>query len=63
MRKQGTITTTNDFAVRGMVAASTPGVEAYINAQNPAGNGTLLISATSGFSNWTGGGGQPPLFP
>ena len=51
LRKQGTTTTTNDFAVNGMVATSSPGVEAYVNGLNPAGNGTLLISATSGFSN------------
>ncbi|HMF08908.1 MAG TPA: hypothetical protein VKJ00_07205, partial [Thermoanaerobaculia bacterium] len=51
LRKQGTVTTTNDFGVNGMVATSSPGVEAYINGLNPAGSGTILISATSGFSN------------
>ena len=51
LRKQGTATTTNDFAVNGMAATSTPGVETYVNGLNPAGGGTLLISATSGFSN------------
>ena len=34
-----------------MAATATPGVETYVNGLNPAGNGTLLISATSGFSN------------
>jgi hypothetical protein len=34
-----------------MAATSSPGVEAFVDGQNPAGGGTLLISATSGFSN------------
>ena len=51
LRKQGTVTTTNAFAVNGMVATATPGVETYVNTNNPTGGGTLLISATSGFSN------------
>jgi large repetitive protein len=51
LRKQGTVSTTNDFGVEGMVATASPGVEAFVDGQNPAGNGTLLISATSGFSN------------
>jgi hypothetical protein len=34
-----------------MSATSSPGVESYVNGLNPAGNGTLLLSATSGFSN------------
>ncbi len=51
LRKQGTVPTTNAFGVNGMAATATPGVEAYVNAANPAGNGTLLISATSGFTN------------
>jgi hypothetical protein len=51
LRKQGTSTTVNAFGVKGMAATSTPGVEAFVNGLNPAGNGTLLISATSGFSN------------
>ncbi len=51
LRKQGTVTTTNAFGVNGMAATSTPGVETYVNGLNPAGGGTLLISATSGFSN------------
>ncbi|MEO8054398.1 MAG: hypothetical protein ABI768_04555, partial [Acidobacteriota bacterium] len=51
LRKQGTVSTTNDFGVNGMGATSTPGVEAYVDGLNPGGNGTLLISATSGFSN------------
>lgn len=51
LRKQGTVTTTNDFSVNGMAATATPGVESYVNGLNPAGGSTLLISATSGFSN------------
>jgi hypothetical protein len=51
LRKQGTVSTTNAFGVNGMAATATPGVESYVNGLNPAGNGTLLISATSGFSN------------
>jgi len=34
-----------------MAATSSPGVETYINGLNPAGGGTTLLSATSGFSN------------
>src|SRR6185312_7166306 len=51
LRKQGTVTATNTFGVNGMAATSTPGVETYVNGLNPAGNGTLLISGTSGFAN------------
>ncbi|WP_460709872.1 Ig-like domain-containing protein [Nocardioides dilutus] len=51
LRKQGTVAGTNDFGIEGMGATATPGVEAYVNGLNPAANGTLLISATSGFSN------------
>lgn len=51
LRKQGAVTTTHDFGVHNMVATATPAVEAHVAGQNPAGNGVLLISATSGFSN------------
>ncbi|HSS77020.1 MAG TPA: cadherin domain-containing protein, partial [Thermoanaerobaculia bacterium] len=51
LRKQGTAPATNAFGINGMAATSTPGVETYVNGLNPAGNGTLLLSATSGFSN------------
>ncbi|HEV2882779.1 MAG TPA: Calx-beta domain-containing protein [Pyrinomonadaceae bacterium] len=51
LRKQGTSTTVNAFGIEGNPATASPGVEAYVNAQNPAGGGTLLISATSGFSS------------
>jgi hypothetical protein len=51
LRKQGTSSTVHAFGVNGMGATSTPGVETYVNGLNPAGNSTLLISATSGFSN------------
>jgi hypothetical protein len=50
LRKQGTVSTTNTFGVNGMAATSSPGVEAFVNGLNPAGGGTLLISATSGFT-------------
>ncbi|MBV8859879.1 MAG: HYR domain-containing protein [Acidobacteria bacterium] len=51
LRKQNTSATINDFGIEGMAATSSPGVEAYVNAQNPAGGGTTLLSSTSGFSN------------
>jgi large repetitive protein len=51
LRKQGTVPTTNDFSIVGMAATSSPGVEAYVDGLNPAGGGTLLISATSGFTS------------
>jgi VCBS repeat-containing protein len=51
LRKQGTSSTVHAFGINGMAATSTPGVEAYVDGLNPAGGGTLLISATSGFSN------------
>ena len=51
LRKQGTTSTINDFGIEGMAATSSPGVESYVNGLNPAGGGTLLLSATSGFSN------------
>jgi hypothetical protein len=51
LRKQGTSTTVNAFGVEGMAATATPGVESFVAGLNPAGNGVLLISATSGFTN------------
>ncbi len=51
LRKQGTLPGTNAFGVNGMAATSSPGVEAYVNGLNPAGGGTVLLSATSGFTN------------
>jgi uncharacterized repeat protein (TIGR01451 family) len=61
LRKQGTSTTTNAFGVVGMAATGTPGVETFVNGLNPgsagggptsgAVGGTVLISASSGFSN------------
>jgi hypothetical protein len=53
LRKQGTNPVVDAFGVVGMAATSSPGVEAYVSGLNPAGNGCLLISATSGFSNCT----------
>ena len=58
LRKQGTSTSTNAFGIEGMSATSSPGVETFVDGQNPgsainSGTGfrTLLISGTSGFSN------------
>jgi hypothetical protein len=51
LRKQGTNATINDFGIEGMAATSSPGVEAFVDGQNPAGGGTTLLSAVSGFSN------------
>ena len=51
LRKEGTVSTTNAFGVQGMAATASPGIETFINGLNPAGNGTLLTSATSGFTN------------
>lgn len=65
IRKQGTVTTTNAFGLHSLaggtatpfvcpgtaVPAGTPAVEAFVNCLNPAGNGTLLISASSGFTS------------
>jgi hypothetical protein len=34
-----------------MAATSSLGVASYVDGLNPAGGGTLLISATSGFTN------------
>jgi hypothetical protein len=51
LRKEGTVSTTNAFGVNGMAATSSPGVESYVDGLNPAGGGTILTSATSGFTN------------
>jgi uncharacterized protein (DUF2141 family) len=52
LRKQGTSSTVNAFGVEGMAATSSPGVEAFVSGQQDAGSqSTLLISATSGFTN------------
>jgi large repetitive protein len=52
LRKQGTSTTVNVFAIEDMTGnGATPNVESYVNAANPSGGGTLLISATSGFTS------------
>ena len=53
LRKQGTNSIVDAFGVVGMAATSSPGVETYVSGLNPSGNGVLLISATSGFSNCT----------
>lgn len=50
LRKQGTSPTVNAFGIEGNPATASPGVENFVNGQNPAGGGTLLISATSGFT-------------
>ena len=51
LRKQGTTSTVNDFGIEGLTVPFSPGVQVFVNGQNPAGGGTLLISAESGFSN------------
>jgi large repetitive protein len=56
LRKAGTSTTTDIFGIEGLpdpapVGEGSPAVENYVNSQNPAGGGTLLISATSGFTS------------
>jgi hypothetical protein len=52
LRKQGTSSTVNAFGIEGMAATSSPGVESFVSSQqNPGSQSTLLISATSGFSN------------
>jgi hypothetical protein len=51
LRKEGTVSTTNAFGINGMAATASPGVESYVDGLNPAGGGTQLTSATSGFTN------------
>ena len=51
LRKQGTNPAVNVFGVNGMAATSSPAVEAYVDSLNPAGGGTVLLSATTGFTN------------
>ncbi|HJQ31504.1 MAG TPA: Ig-like domain-containing protein [Pyrinomonadaceae bacterium] len=51
LRKQGTNAAVNVYGIEGMVATSSPGVESFVDGQNPSGGGTTLISAASGFSN------------
>lgn len=60
LRKQGTVTATNDFGIEGMSATATPNVESYVAGLNPSGNGVLLISGTSGFSNCSSAPLQSP---
>jgi VCBS repeat-containing protein len=52
LRKQGTTPTVNDFSIEDMTGnGATPNVESYVNGKNPAGGGTLLVSAQSGFTS------------
>jgi hypothetical protein len=51
LRKQGTNPAVNVFGIEGMAATASPGVEAFVNGQNPAGGGTTLTMGTSGFAN------------
>jgi hypothetical protein len=52
LRKQGTNTAVNAFGIHGLPSspAGTPVVETYVDSQNPAGGGTQLLSATTGFT-------------
>ena len=53
LRKEGTATNVNAFSIEGLPptgGGSSPAVENFVNSKNPAGGGTLLISATSGFT-------------
>lgn len=51
LRKQGPDPAVHVFSVNGMVDTSSPGVETYVDGQNPSGGGTTLLSASTGFSN------------
>jgi VCBS repeat-containing protein len=51
LRKEGPSTTANAFGIEGLPADGSPNIENYVNSLNPAGGGTLLISATTGFTN------------
>jgi len=55
LRKQGVNTAINAFGIQGLSPSptGTPVVETYVDSQNPAGGGTLLLSATSGFTACT----------
>ncbi|HEX6095153.1 MAG TPA: Ig-like domain-containing protein [Thermoanaerobaculia bacterium] len=55
LRKQGTSAVVNAFGIAGLSPSPTgsPNVEAHVNALNPAGGGTQLLSATSGFTACT----------
>ncbi len=52
LRKQGTNAAVNAFGIHGLPSspAGTPVVELYVDSQNPAGGGTQLLSATTGFT-------------
>ena len=52
LRKQGTNASVNAFGIHGLPAspAGSPVVETYVDSQNPAGGGTQLLSATTGFT-------------
>ena len=51
LRKQGTVATTNDFAIEGLVGSFSPAIENLVNSLNPGSTGTGLVSAASGFSS------------
>ncbi|MGN6184628.1 MAG: tandem-95 repeat protein [Thermoanaerobaculia bacterium] len=55
LRKQGVSTVINAFGINGLAPspAGTPTVENYVDSLNPAGGGTLLLSATTGFTSCT----------
>ncbi len=54
LRKQGTDPSVNAYAIEGLSPSpNTAGSQVinHVNALNPAGNGTLLVSAETGFTN------------
>jgi len=53
LRKQGTSSSVNVYGIVGMSATASPGVEAYVDSLNAAGGGTILLSASSGFTSCT----------
>jgi hypothetical protein len=66
LRKEGTAPGTHLFAIKGMTATGSTGVETYVTSLNPASaGGTVLVSAsaTSGFTEWKEGAGQPQFRP
>jgi hypothetical protein len=60
LRKEGAVSTTNDFGVEGMAVTDSPDVEAFVAGLNPAGGGVTLTAATSGFSGCSSAPARAP---